>query len=37
MNKSIKFRLIVMNLIQWAVWGAKIPIFIENTFFLDEE
>ena len=22
MNKSIKFRLIVMNLIQWAVWGA---------------
>ena len=22
MNKSIKFRLIVMNVIQWAVWGA---------------
>lgn len=22
MNKSIKFRLIVMNIIQWAVWGA---------------
>ena len=22
MNKSIKSRLIVMNLIQWAVWGA---------------
>ena len=22
MNKSIKFRLIAMNLIQWAVWGA---------------
>ena len=22
MNKSIKFRLIVMNFIQWAVWGA---------------
>ena len=22
MNKSIKLRLIVMNIIQWAVWGA---------------
>ena len=22
MNKSIKLRLIVMNLIQWAVWGS---------------
>ena len=22
MNKSIRFRLIVMNIIQWAVWGA---------------
>ena len=22
MNRSIKFRLIVMNIIQWAVWGA---------------
>ena len=22
MNKSIKFRLIIMNIIQWAVWGA---------------
>ena len=22
MNKSIKFRLIVMNIIQWAIWGA---------------
>ena len=22
MNKSIKFRLIVMNILQWAVWGA---------------
>ncbi|MBQ8169438.1 MAG: MFS transporter [Bacteroidales bacterium] len=22
MNKSIKFRLIVMNIIQWAVWGS---------------
>ena len=22
MNKSIKLRLIVMNVIQWAVWGA---------------
>ena len=22
MNKAIKFRLIVMNIIQWAVWGA---------------
>ena len=22
MNKSIRIRLIVMNLIQWAVWGA---------------
>ena len=22
MNKSIKFRLIVMNVLQWAVWGA---------------
>ena len=22
MNKSIKFRLIIMNILQWAVWGA---------------
>ena len=22
MNKAIRFRLIVMNVIQWAVWGA---------------
>jgi NHS family xanthosine MFS transporter len=22
MNKSIKLRLIVMNVIQWAVWGS---------------
>ena len=22
MNKSIKLRLIIMNIIQWAVWGA---------------
>ena len=22
MNKSIKLRLIIMNILQWAVWGA---------------
>ena len=22
MNKAIKFRLIIMNILQWAVWGA---------------
>ncbi|MBO5194399.1 MAG: MFS transporter, partial [Bacteroidales bacterium] len=22
MNKAVRFRLIIMNFIQWAVWGA---------------